>query len=216
MIIGCCIFAATFASECLSAHNRLRSFHKDTIDLIWDEELADQAENHIHQQLQDTGIVTLSCPEDSQCSYGENLIIMEMLSADVPLPCAFASFYWYMQSIDYDYSKSYADQGKDVTQFTQTVWRDSESVGCGRSNRNETWYIMCHYVIPGNIDPERSIENVRSLEEGVVIPKKPQDLMNECPDLYSEDCDTMQPKCEEIWGDFYGPSTYCPVTCGVC
>jgi hypothetical protein len=207
--------AASFATDCLSAHNQLRDLHEDTAALEWDPDLADLARHYVITQLRQEGSVQPSCAAGGDsCSYGENFLLMETLSTDVALPCAIPVF----QSFGYNYSLSFFQQGRNVNEFLQLVWRETTRVGCGQANDDEIWYTVCwYYIRPGDSNPESSQEQVAPLKEGVKAQEKPQDLMEKCEDLYPDLCDAQyKEKCSESWGSYYGPFTYCPVTCKLC
>lgn len=211
--------ADTFAMDCLVSHNQARKLHQETPDLSWNDNIAERARNYLSSEVIN-GNVAPSCEKGPECTYGENIFIMEGLNSSVPIPCAFATFYWYKESIDVDYnfSKAFEEQQGDVLQFTQVMWRNTLELGCARVDDGDVWIILCQYEERGNIlgSTVVSTDNVRPIREDVVLPEMPQDFMDSCQDLYREECEDFLQNCDDSWGLGTGPSVFCPETCGVC
>ena len=212
---------SAFAEDCVSSHNAVRGLHQSTSSVTWDDELAQQAQLYLDSKV-DQGEVPHSCPTAGQsCGYGENIFTIGGMDSTTPIPCAFAAFYWYRESVwsSYDYARALDQQSGTVGHFTQMVWRDTSTIGCARATHNNDWYILCQYQEPGNVVGSDAIStsNVRPLKDNNGdIPEKPQDLMPRCEDVYEASCQDLRNQCGESWGRDFGPFTYCPVTCNRC
>ena len=208
-----------FAVGCVRAHNVARRLHEDTSDLTWDEDLAAQAQDYLDSTVTD-GDVPHSCPPNENCNYGENIFTAGGLDATTPIPCGFAAFFWYRESVweNYDYEQPFYAQSGTVGHFTQLVWKDTSVVGCARAQAQDSWFILCQYRGPGNIAGNRqfSLDNVLPLRRNVQAPEQPQDLMDNCADLYAGPCDNLRGQCSTEWSRDFGPATFCPFTCNRC
>ena len=171
----------SFADECLYAHNVARSWHTDTPDMTWDEDLASQMQNYLDSKVNTVDDVPPSCNHPNGCGYGENQYDTEGEDTTSPPPCANAVFEWYQESYNpnaFDYSKAFYWQD-DVEHFTQVIWKESTKVGCGiaQNTNSKKWYIFCMYQSYGNVATKSaSLKNIHSTKSGYVQPTSPADF----------------------------------------
>lgn len=76
---------------------------------------------------------------------------------------------WGTERDEYDFKK--AEFSHETGHFTQVVWKDTTSVGCGRREcdgrgGSPGWYVVCEYYPPGNVIGAFE-ENVQDQVEGV-------------------------------------------------
>ncbi|KAL5345611.1 hypothetical protein ACLOAV_009365 [Pseudogymnoascus australis] len=79
---------------------------------------------------------------------------------------------WGTERDEYDFNK--ADFSHETGHFTQVVWKDTTTVGCGRRKcdgrgGSPGWYVVCEYYPPGNVIgafEENVQEQVEGLENG--------------------------------------------------
>lgn len=73
---------------------------------------------------------------------------------------------WAAEEADYNYSR--AKFGKSTGHFTQLVWNETTSMGCGAVNCDgdvEGWFLVCEYYPPGNVKGEFKA-NIAKGDEG--------------------------------------------------
>ncbi|OBT77832.1 hypothetical protein VF21_03233 [Pseudogymnoascus sp. 05NY08] len=76
---------------------------------------------------------------------------------------------WGTERTSYDFKKS--EFSHETGHFTQVVWKDTTTVGCGRrecdgKGGSPGWYVVCEYYPPGNVIGAFE-ENVQEQVEGV-------------------------------------------------
>ncbi|KAM3077605.1 hypothetical protein ACMFMG_006939 [Clarireedia jacksonii] len=125
-----------FESDMLKAHNFYRSEH-NVSNLIWNDTSADYARNWSR------GCVF----EHSGGPLGENLAA-GYLNASASVDA------WGLERLHYNYDKP--GFSEETGHFTQLVWSNTSSVGCGRTeckgeNSTPGWYVVCEYWPRGNI-----------------------------------------------------------------
>jgi len=145
---------STFEDDMLKAHNFFRKEHNAT-DLKWNDTSARFASKWAD-----------GCEfEHSGGPTGENLAIgYQNATANVDA--------WALERTKY----SWKDPGFDeeTGHFTALVWRNTTSVGCGRTNcdgQNDIhgWLVVCEYYPPGNVvgaDGQYFKDNVLEQVEG--------------------------------------------------
>lgn len=138
------VAGSDFALEVLAYHNYVRDIHGAPA-LAWDQTLADYAQSYADYLASD-----VTCPfAHSGGSYGENLAIgyNSVLSSMEA---------WYNEVADYDFVA--AEFVQAASHFTQMVWKDTTSVGCGfaqcspdsTSPYASGYYLVCEYNPRGN------------------------------------------------------------------
>lgn len=125
-----------FEQAMLQAHNFYRKEHNAS-NLVWNDTSAEYAQNWAGDcEFKHSGGPT-----------GENLAAgYANGSASVDA--------WGLEREHYNFNKPGFSEA--TGHFTQVVWGNTTSVGCGRTNcssRNTTpgWYVVCEYYPPGNI-----------------------------------------------------------------
>lgn len=79
---------------------------------------------------------------------------------------------WGLEREKYNFNKP--GFSEETGHFTQVVWRNTTSVGCGRQNCNGMdgtpgWYVVCEYYPPGNVEGDNNqffVDNVKPLIKG--------------------------------------------------
>jgi pathogenesis-related protein 1 len=129
--------------EMLAAHNAVRA-RVGVPPLAWSEQLAARA-----QEWANTLLARRQFGHRPHQAYGENLFEMDGAAAS---PAQVVND-WASEARDYDY-KSNRCRGR-CGHYTQIVWRDTKSVGCGvaRGGGREVW--VCDYDPAGNWAGER-------------------------------------------------------------
>lgn len=131
------------AKAWVDAHNRVRAKHCAP-PLQWAPKLAEAAQRWANS-LRDHGCGF----EHSQNNpYGENLAGGTIGALD---PASTVD-YWYSEIKDYKFPSGGFSMG--TGHFTQVVWANTTSVGCGRSQCNGNDIFVCEYDPPGNYDGE--------------------------------------------------------------
>ncbi|CEF70150.1 CAP domain-containing protein [Strongyloides ratti] len=75
---------------------------------------------------------------------------------------------WYDQRKTYNYESPDSNNENKTGDFSQMVWGESKSLGCGIANKNSTYCIVCKYSPPGNIKGQYS-KNVRKDHDTVTV-----------------------------------------------
>ncbi len=128
-----------------AAHNAVRQAASSSIpDLVWDETLAGVAQDYA-----DT-LASRGCElEHSDSPYGENIYWTSGSSSADGVVQGWAS-----EQSDYDYATNTCS--RVCGHYTQIVWADSASLGCGVGDcpgGGEIW--VCNYDPPGNWNGEK-------------------------------------------------------------
>lgn len=127
---------ATFTSAILNSTNFYRTEHNASW-IRWNETLEDFASDYLDDMGDDCDFKHSGGP------YGENLAI----------GCSDAEGcveMWGDERADYDYK--HPDFSEDTGHFTQLVWKDTTTVGCGRKLCGTSgWYLVCEYWPRGNV-----------------------------------------------------------------
>ena len=165
----------------LDLHNSVRSKHVDTPDLVWNNTLVSLAYKYMlfmEEELvsQDACSGVLRHSEGYwRPNIGENLAAM---TGNNDLTALFNLWADEAQYYDYDNPSTYGgtDDNTDLGHFTQLVWADTTSVGCGtqicqRSDGSYWTYLICEYYPEGNVlvagvsdEYELYLENVQPLK----------------------------------------------------
>ncbi len=142
-----------FSSAFIREHNIIRQAH-NLDNLSWSSTLAASAQAW-SEVLKGEGC---KMRHDYNSDYGENIYWQQQNGGDtsalISQP-ADAVFYWGDEEKYYNYSKNTCRSGEQCGHYTQVVWADTTSVGCGVSSclsdnsRTDVW--VCRYNPAGNI-----------------------------------------------------------------
>jgi hypothetical protein len=92
--------------------------------------------------------------------YGENLALFSPRDVDADLATATVEL-WESEVADYDYEGDSCAPGRQCGHYTQVVWRDTASIGCGVASCDDVpgfgpgIMFVCNYDPPGNFIGER-------------------------------------------------------------
>ena len=139
---------ASIEARLLRAHNREREA-VGSLPLRWDPQLQ-QAAAAYARQLADTGQFQHASPESLR-GQGENLwtgtrgaFTPEGMVAD------WASGRRVFQPGIFP-NVSRTGNWADVGHYTQIIWRETHSVGCAVASSAQHDYLVCRYMVPGNV-----------------------------------------------------------------
>ncbi|XP_035674818.1 protein PRY2-like [Branchiostoma floridae] len=159
-----------FAQHCLEAHNEKRARH-NAPPLTWDPMCAQEAARYAKKLKAEYDanprrypLIHSSRAERTWAVNGKNIVHGESLYwtwSQAP-DCTGSSKYknpieaWYAEKSDY---KRMRGRGQPVSyrgirlygHFTQMVWKNSGSVGCGRSDNKPNNILVCYYQKTGNV-----------------------------------------------------------------
>ncbi|KAK1417568.1 hypothetical protein QVD17_26697 [Tagetes erecta] len=121
----------------VNAHSCIRKV-LELPPLTWDAELAKVAQAYADKR-KDCQMV-----HSDRC--GENMASGPLLNG------SYAVQMWVDQRREYDYDANKCKE-KMCGGYTQVVWKESQRVGCGRSQCDDgsSWMVVCNYDPPGNI-----------------------------------------------------------------
>ncbi len=137
-----------------SAHNRIRD-GLGLPGLVWSDELAGAARDWAEYLARENDCRMRHHGTD--WPYGENLFWASGIRygdgrrelQDVTAAAVFAA--WAGEAIDYDYDANRCRPGRTCGHYTQVVWRDTRTLGCGWAvcaDSGQIW--VCEYDPPGN------------------------------------------------------------------
>ena len=140
---------ANEASALVGYHNKVRQDVK-VGPLTWSPQLAAVAQEWANRLAADGTLVHRPKQGRGSSPYGENLAI-----DSTPLAGAAA---WYSERVNYRPGTLVTSANlNDVGHYTQMVWRDTTSVGCGKAIVQRGRYqnqvvLVCNYDPPGNFN----------------------------------------------------------------
>nr|XP_006824122.1 PREDICTED: cell wall protein PRY3-like [Saccoglossus kowalevskii] len=129
-----------FEDQLLEAHNYFRCLH-GVEPLTWDSSLA-QTGQLVAQDNADRGML-----KHSSYGYGENLAMSGLEDMSYATGYGFVKM-WYDEIDFYNYNNPgfFSSTGH----FTQVVWADSKTLGCGAVDDGTRVWLACEYSPPGN------------------------------------------------------------------
>lgn len=133
--------SADDATLLLNAHNALRQQY-NVPSLSWDDAVATAAQVWA-EQIANTG--SFSRPANNP--YGSNNYFGTVGFVTTLSPVNF----WASQAEHYDFVTNTCAAGQDCRSFTQVVWSQTTSVGCGKAIVGDKAYFVCNYDPAGNI-----------------------------------------------------------------
>jgi hypothetical protein len=131
----------------VDAHNKYRRRHMDTPDVIWDSDLAAEAQACANLK---PGTKPQPRSNGDHCNSGENWASGTSSAESV------VGGQWYDEIDKYDYSNPVFSQ--ETGHFTQVVWKDSIKIGCATGYGS-----VCRYEPFGNYKGQFA-ENVKPLK----------------------------------------------------
>jgi len=144
--------------SCLTKHNFYRRRHRDTPDLVWDNNLAKGAQEYA-DYLRDNNKWEHSKGLSAQL--GENLA----KSSGYPLAgaCDRAITSWYNEINEYNFNNPGFSGA--TGHFTQVVWKSTTKVGVGIATNGQTIWVVGRYSPAGNMNmPGYFAQNVQPLK----------------------------------------------------
>ncbi len=151
LVVGCSFFnyqSGQYSSgltvrekqELLIEHNKWRRY-VSVPDLRWSEELAEIAQDWANRLI-------VSCQMyHSNNNLGENIFWANYAAKPKDVVD-----YWAKERFDYDYVNNSCRPNKKCGHYTQTVWKETKEIGCGRARCKDGSYIwVCNYRPAGNI-----------------------------------------------------------------
>ncbi|KAJ8769063.1 hypothetical protein K2173_024059 [Erythroxylum novogranatense] len=138
------VHAQDTPEDFVQAHNAARA-QVGVGPVIWDDTVAAYAQDYANKRAGDCGLVHSGGP------YGENIA---MSGGD--LSGTEAVKLWVDEKPYYDYDSNSCTNGQQCLHYTQVVWNNTFSVGCGKVRcSNGGTFITCNYDPYGNIIGER-------------------------------------------------------------
>ena len=142
-------FAEVGPMEGMTAtHNEIRRAHGVTVDLVWDEALAEISLEWINHLDVDNNC---QMEHNWDSGLGENL-----MWATYYMDAREVVEWWASEEAFYDYNSNTCEEGEMCAHYTQVVWEDTTNVGCAMITcQNGEYMWMCNYDPAGNWMGER-------------------------------------------------------------
>jgi len=154
------LLTAAEKAESVYIHNVLRGSESGSniLELVWDPELASQAQVLANTCTWGHGVLT----DCSNNGMGQNLFINSGSAGFIPLNMTGAIKSWYDERKDFSFQANACQDGKICGHYTQVVWARSLKVGCGvarcptvniggGSSWNNAVIVVCNYSPAGNV-----------------------------------------------------------------
>lgn len=132
-------------------------------EVVWDDELADVAQAWADRcEFAHSDNDARSAAYGQGVYVGENLSINSMMNDAVPASALYQG--WHAEGADYDYETNSCAPGEVCGHYTQIVWRDSTTIGCGATRCDAIevagqvwsgWFLVCNYAPGGNYQGEQ-------------------------------------------------------------
>jgi hypothetical protein len=147
---------AAFISDVLNAHNNERALYHNSM-LQWSDALAASAQQWANTLAQEN-----SGLRHSDTGNGENTYASAAFTSEAPADSIYvdATQSWISEKQFYSYAPTGSDcqAGQVCGHFTQVIWRNTTSLGCGRATSQtadaDGWYwtyVVCQYSAAGNV-----------------------------------------------------------------
>jgi len=128
----------------LEEHNKYRKLHK-VDDLKINCDLMKIAQKY-SEKLQKGNVLMHSGDEYKGDDMGENLYWISLKKYKPPD----ATYQWYIEIDDYDFSTGDSKNGKKIGHFTQVVWKETKELGVGVSCGKNGCFVVANYYPAGN------------------------------------------------------------------
>ncbi|XP_076820681.1 uncharacterized protein LOC143465995 [Clavelina lepadiformis] len=141
---------ANAVEQCLNSHNYYRCLH-GAQPLSYDNQLARTAQAYANRLARD-GSRGITSMNPSRIGYarprgvGENLASNRQEGKKYDVKEAVAD--WYAEGLMYDYDAQ--AHSYNTAHFSQVIWKDTKSVGCGIEKVGHKIYVVAHYRSSGN------------------------------------------------------------------
>lgn len=163
--------ASLFTSAILNSTNTYRDQHNAS-HLVWNRTLEAFANRYLGQVVSRSLPLSSNLSSDSEPNFSDRLDARDRrgkcdfqhsggpYGENLALGCSNATSCveaWGDERRDYDFARG--DFGESTGHFTQLVWKDTTSVGCGarmcggdgRGGSARGWYLVCEYWPRGNV-----------------------------------------------------------------
>lgn len=141
MSIECFLNIDLSQDTCLEVHNKYRKVH-DAQPLTTNESLVEEAKKRA-QRIAELDIMS---HDGSKKGLGENIFYAKGYP-NIDCDMAVRSWYSEVKEVDFDKQVYPGSTGH----FTQVVWKNTKSVGCGKAvSSSQKVYIVCEYFPAGN------------------------------------------------------------------
>ena len=161
VLISCAGFGGEFGvmQGMVEEHNKVRE-KVGSPGLVWSNELEQYAQQWANHLAGDKRCAMQHRPNSGEHKqrYGENLYWASPIRwssgtrGEQQVTPAQVVQSWAGEEADYFYSTNSCKSGKVCGHFTQVVWKQTRSVGCGRAvcpDKSHIW--VCNYDPPGNL-----------------------------------------------------------------
>nr|XP_002123836.1 ectin-like [Ciona intestinalis] len=135
----------TFADQCLNAHNYYRCLHSSP-RVVYDAALQRNAQRYANKLPTMDSIIPSQIGMDRDFGVGENIAWrispFEMFTVDRAIAG------WYAEGLDYNFMTPQLSER--TAHFTQMIWKETHSIGCGIKTHKDETYIVVQYRGAGN------------------------------------------------------------------
>jgi hypothetical protein len=139
--------SAEWANSILAVHNSERAA-VGVAPLVWNDTLAAGARAWA-EHLVTTRTFAHASGAEKGCPCGENIAAFDWFWGPTS-PNGGGTYYWVSEKTRYHGEPVDHTNVQTFGHYTQMVWRDEQSVGCGVANNGGESILVCRYNLPGN------------------------------------------------------------------